>query len=103
MQTILIGNDNNVTLADLTNAATGAALTAAAVEATLYDADGDEVPGQSWPLVLNHAGSGTYRGVLDAALSLTLGKVYRLTIAVDAGSGREARWDIDVRAAQRRE
>jgi len=93
---IYIDNNNVAELRALTNSVTEVPDTGAAVEVTIKDAAGTEVPGQSWPAVMTHAAAATYRVTLDHGLVLVPNGVY--TAFVDAiGSGGEVgHWEITV-------
>lgn len=67
-----------VTLTDTEDAG----VTGATVVCTVVDRDGEEVSGQSWPLSLTDAGSGSYTGTVEHDLDVTKGQ--RLTAQVTA-------------------
>jgi len=100
---IYIGNDNLLTVDELKNAATGAYINDATVTATLTDADGTEVTGQTWPTTLAYiaASNGTYRGSLSNGLSLDRSKEYRLEVAANGGAGLVGEWTYRVYPAWR--
>ena len=83
------GNDHVVRLKGLKDSA-GEDVTAATVEATLFDGEA-EVPGQAWPLVLTADGTGNYTGVLDSAVQVTVGKRYSLHLTATIGT-TEGEW-----------
>ena len=57
-------------------------------EYTLYDGNGDEVVGQTWPAVLTLVNDGNYAGYLQADLALSATGDYKLEIKIgDGGSG----------------
>ena len=62
----------------------GVYLNAATVTATIYDALGVAVTGQSWPLTLAYVAlsNGIYRGIIDDGADFVDGEDY--TIVVDA-------------------
>lgn len=99
--------DNNMILevADLKNKLTGAFLNAATVTATLRDAAGATIGGQSWPLTLAYVASsnGVYRATLPYDLQIEVRDRLTATISVNAGGGLRARWVLDCVAADRAE
>ncbi len=103
MSTIIyfLGQDMTLTVDRLRTPA-GEYVATAVVEATLYDADGVAVVGQTWPLVLGYVSDsrGTYRGVLLAALDVVENQrcTLRVTATVD---GYTARWDLPFLVAKR--
>lgn len=100
--TLYVGNDMLLELQDLTDAITGEAQTTATVTATLQDAAGVDVTGQSWPATMAHVGAtpGTYRATLEADLEITASARYTAIIEVDS-AGVLARWDVPVVARAR--
>ncbi len=99
---IYLANDNYLEVDALKNGATDAYQNSATVTATLKTSAGAEVAGQSWPLTLDYvaASDGTYRGILDDALSLVDGTTYVAHIeAVSAGV--TAHWEKQLQAQVR--
>lgn len=94
-------NSNLIVLDALHDSVTGALITSAGVTCTLYDAIGDEVPGQAWPLALVHQGKGVYVGTLEPTLDLTEHGRYMAVVQADAGGGLKGRWELS-RVARRR-
>lgn len=97
---LYIANDHAIELRELTNGATGERVEAATVLCTLYDAEGVEIAGQAWPLVLAHIGQGDYRGTLDSTLALTERQRVRAEISASAG-GLDAHWTLRLTAIPR--
>lgn len=93
-------NTNLIVLDALRDALSGAPITNAGVTCTLYNAIGDEVAGQAWPLAMVHQGNGVYVGTLEPTLDLSEHERYMAVIRADAGSLR-GRWEI-TRVARRR-
>ncbi len=72
-------------------------ITHATVTARLLDANGDEVPGITWPVTLSHDADGTYRTTVDGtALSLTVGARYALRVNALVGNLKR-QWTPPVR------
>lgn len=90
MNALYIGNDNTIELIDLYNEVTDAYITGATVACTLYDSDGNQVSGETWPLAMAYVGgsNGAYRAVLADTLSLTPGS-YTAEITANAGAGAQ--------------
>lgn len=105
VQTLYLGNDMLLEVANLRDQATGDYLNAATVTVSLKDSSGVAVVGESWPLALAYitASNGTYRAILRDTLTLASGARYVATVIADAGEGRRAQWELDVVARTRRE
>lgn len=73
--------------------ADGDAVTDAVVTATIYDKNGDQVSGETWPVTLAHTSAGTYYGTVSANIDLVVGKSYVVDIQATA-STLEARWRV---------
>jgi hypothetical protein len=95
-------NDSLIDLTGLKDDSTGSFVTNATVTAVVKKA-GVNVTGQSWPLTLTYitASDGNYRGILEAALNVSVGDRLTLEVTVDAGSGREAFFSIPLTVRQR--
>lgn len=102
---LFVGNDTVLEIRGLKNEVTGGFLNAAAVSATLVDAEGDEVTGQGWPVNLSYvAGSdGVYRVTLPYSLGLTAGGRYTANVSANGGAGLRASWKIPCVARARQE
>lgn len=105
IQTLYLGSDMLFEMAGLRDQVTGDYLNAATVTVTLKDSAGVNVTGETWPLALAYVTSsnGVYRATLKDTLSLTANARYVATVIADAGSGKTARWELDVVARTRRE
>lgn len=99
---LLLNNSGVLELTGLRNQRTGVPIEDATVEATLYDANGDEVAGQVWPLTMDHEGSGNYVGVLSADLVLVPGERYNAKV-IGQSAGAQGEWNLSVPAARRDE
>ena len=99
---LYVANDNYLEVDALSNGATEAYENSATVTATLKTASGTNVSGQAWPLTLSYVAdsSGTYRGILDDALSITAGTTYVAHIEATA-SGLTAHWELSLQAQTR--
>lgn len=85
MQILLVGNDQSITVEGVTDSDSGEYIEDAVIQARLYNLDGTEVSGASWPITLSYTGSlGTYRGVLEDAIALEPDTAYELDISVTA-------------------
>ncbi|NOY63051.1 MAG: hypothetical protein GXP10_07865 [Gammaproteobacteria bacterium] len=101
---LYISNDNLATLDALKNAADGTWINDATVTATLVDATGSPVTGQSWPLALPYVAgtNGRYQGILEDALGLAKKSGYTLKVIAMTGSGLKGYWEKSLRALVRR-
>lgn len=100
---IYTGNDTVIEVKGLKNEVTGAFLNSATVTATLVDAEGDQVAGETWPKTLAYVASsdGIYRATLPYTMSLAAGGRYVAQISVNAGSGLRASFSLPVVARGR--
>lgn len=64
----------------------GSPVTNATVEAVIYDRLGNEIAGQSWPLLLTHDSDGNYYGTLESDIDVDVGKRYEVEIVATASS-----------------
>jgi hypothetical protein len=88
----------------LSNALTGLPINTAAVIATLKDAGGAEVPGETWPVTLTYitASAGVYRRQLGANVQLEIGQKYTVEFqATDASVPAPYTWQNDVYVVER--
>ncbi len=99
---LLIANTNLLELNGLRNAATNSFINTATVLATLQDAKGIDVVGQTWPFTLDYlpGTDGCYQAFLDADLTLDKTKTYTLTVVVQ-GDALDAKWTQQIKAKQR--
>lgn len=93
--TAYIDNDNLLKLTALKNAATGAYINDATVNATLYDPAGTVVSGADNFSLTPTGTSGEYRATLPDTLSLVPGN-YRLVVTANAGAGLQGNWPLAV-------
>ena len=93
---LYIGNDNTINLRGVRDGNSVALnyINNATVVATLYDRDGNEVPGQTWPTSLGYiaASNGDYQGNLDDSLRIGERSGYTLEIEIDAGGDNKAKF-----------
>ena len=94
MAILYINSDNVIEVQSLTDAVADTLITTATVQATLTDADGTEVTGETWPITLNHQGSGTYRGTITDTVmgNLSAGVSATITFSADDGAGKYREW-----------
>lgn len=100
-KTLYVGNDHRLTVDGLRDP-DGNYVNTAEVSATLLDAHGAEVEGETWPVSLAYVAEsdGRYRGILDDAIELVDGKSY--TLVIDAVDGESVgRWELAVKATNR--
>lgn len=81
---LYLGNDTWVRIPILTDNA-GDPVEDAVVHATLFDADGDPVGGQVWPLVLPHVAGGLYEVILDKAVEVVNNGQYEMKYTAVSG------------------
>lgn len=105
VQTLYLGNDMLLEVANLRDQATGDYLNAATVTVSLEDSEGNAVVGESWPLALSYitASNGVYRAILRDTLTLAVDARYVAEVIADSGEGRRARWDLDFVCRKRRD
>lgn len=98
-----VGNTNALELTGLKDEVTEAFINDAVVTATVKNAVGAEVAGQSWPLTLEYlSGSdGNYLGFLDAALELVAKAKYTAVIEADGGTDRIGHWEFPFKPTTR--
>jgi len=101
---LFIDNDNVLALIGLKNYVTSVYINDATVTATLYDAAGVEVTGQTWPVTMAYASGtdGIYRATLEYDLTVTTEQVYVAHVEVDGGSGLIGHFEARVMAMTRR-
>lgn len=101
---MIILNLDNPACIEINNHAicgSGEVITDAIVKATIFDSSGNEVSGQTWPLVMTHYNAGRYRGV-TGVLNLIENDIYTVTVVSEtAGGTRLAKWNADVTATRR--
>ena len=89
-----IGSDQTLSVSGLRDPITGLYVNTATVRATMYDALGVQVAGQTWPLVLSYAtaSNGNYSGILEDGRVLKDSFLYWIEIEADAGSDLIKKW-----------
>jgi hypothetical protein len=94
---LYIANDNILEVCHLREDLSGDFLNSATVSVTLFDEDGVETTGDTWPKVMPYvaASKGVYRTLLPASLVLQPNARYMAEIDVDAGSGLLGKWSVD--------
>jgi hypothetical protein len=99
---LLVGNSNVVELQNLTNQVTELHDAGATVTLTLFDASGEEVAGEIWPLTMAYdAGEETYRVTMDDEIAIVAGRFYDAEVRAE-GSGQEVgKWVVRLRAQER--
>lgn len=100
---LYVGNDTVLEVKGLKDEVAGDFLNAATVQATLYDAAGQTVGGQSWPQTLAYVtgSDGIYRATMSYLTSLVAGQRYNARITADGGSGLRAQFDVPCLARAR--
>jgi hypothetical protein len=73
------------------------------VGVTLFDCDGTEIGGTTWPIAATAVGDGPgdYCAMLSNELALTIGDEYTARVVIDAGHGRHAEIDLTLIATKR--
>jgi hypothetical protein len=99
---LYLDNSNVIELRDLKNSVTLSADTGATVQVTITDAAGAEVSGETWPVVMAHAASGTYRATLSDALAITANRKYLAVVEATGSGGEVGVWSCPVVADVRR-
>nr|BDD44148.1 hypothetical protein 20 [bacterium] len=104
MEILLTANDNLIKVRNLTNKATGTYANDATVQATLYDSDGNEVGGQTWPLTLVYIAdsNGEYQATIEAGVNVTPLKRYNIVVSATTGEGAKGQWEVSVLAKTRK-
>lgn len=94
---LYVDNDNILEVCHLREELTGDFLNTATVQVTLFDADGAETTGDTWPKPMPYVANskGVYRTVLPAALDLQPNSRYAAEINVDAGVSLLAKWVVN--------
>ncbi len=95
---IFINNDTLFKLSGLKDGAAGGSfLNAGTVSVTIYDDQGVQVPGISWPVTMAFVASsnGDYEGAVDKAIQLVAGQQYVARITAVEGT-INGEWDINL-------
>jgi hypothetical protein len=101
---VFVGNTNTVTIRRLEaleriDGVTRRAPDDATVTVTVIDKDGVEVPGQTWPTIMEPVGESPSRGDYRAVLADTVefqpnARYVAIVDAVETEGGSTARWEI---------
>jgi hypothetical protein len=94
---LYIDNDNILEVCHVREELTGDFLNSATVQVTLFNSDGAETTGDTWPKPMPYVANskGVYRVLLPASLDLQPNGRYAAEIVVDAGSGLLGKWTVD--------
>ena len=84
---VYMASHNLIELQELTDGASGSAITTATVTAVIKDSSGTNVSGETWPLTLSHVSAGTYRGTVSSAVSLTRHAKYTCYVTATTTGG----------------
>lgn len=100
---VYVANDNVLELTGLKNAVADDYIDDATVTVTLVDSAGNEVAGETWPLIMGYvaASDGDYRVTLPYGLDLSAGRSYTAQITADGGLGLRGYWALPVHAKRR--
>lgn len=103
INTLYVDNDNLLEVRNLRDELTGNYITDADVAVTLFDEGGTEVSGDTFPKPLDYVADskGVYRVVLPYTLDLVVDGRYTAEVVVDAGSGRQGMWPLEMVARAR--
>lgn len=97
--TLLINTTTAITVSGLKirNAPANSAI----VQVTLYESDGDEVEGETWPVTLGYVANskGVYEGELSADINVDEGGKYEAVI-VATQDGNKRTWYVPLVAAK---
>jgi hypothetical protein len=101
-----IGNDNLLTLSELSSAAPGSLgfTNTASVVMTIVASGADSgIGGQSWPadMTLVNSGIGQWQGAIADTASFSNGEFYQAIVEADAGPGLHGKWRVPVKAIVR--
>ena len=91
MQLLYVGESNLVEIDDLRTSSDQNIVSTATVTGQLYEENGTTTNGSPITLALTDASLGRYQGNLPSSLSLTVGSIYFLAIAVSGGGLTGAR------------
>lgn len=103
VMTVYRGSDMLLEVEGLTDEASGDIVNTATVSATLKDAAGATVAGETWPKTMPYVAntSGVYRALLPATLVLAANARYTAEITA-LYNGYKAFWTVDVLCKTRR-
>jgi hypothetical protein len=92
-----VDNTNLVELKGLKSATEESFINDAVVTLTVLDSDGEEVAGQTWPVVMEAVGTdgeGDYQAVIEHDAELVAGQEYTAVIEANAGENRRGQWEF---------
>ena len=100
---IYVGNDNLLKADHVREEVTGEFMNSATVQVTLFDGNGEEVGGDTWPRTMDYVtdSKGVYRTTLPKTLDLVPNGRYVAAVEVDGGAGLYAKWTIQCVARSR--
>ena len=102
MDTLFIGTEMTIALADMKWVGTGAIVSDnTVVECTLLDKTGAPVVGQIWPLNMTNYSEGVFAGTLQATLELSLNHTYTASVTATAPNGSILHMECDYQAVDR--
>ena len=95
---VYVANTNIIEVLGLKSLIEDEFIADADVTVTVKDAEGTNVTGQTWPLMLASIDGtdpeGNYRGILKDTLELTAGDTYYAHVDADAGADRVGHWEF---------
>ena len=97
-----LNNSLLIELDGLQNAADDSYVNTATVAASLKDANGDNLVGESWPVSLAYVGgsNGKYQGTVAAGLTVAKGDIIKLFVTATA-AGLAGEWTEDLQVEAR--
>lgn len=106
MEFAYIGNDNILTMVELSSAAPGSMgyTNTASVVVTVVDSGATSgVGGQSWPATMTLVSSetGKWQATIADTASLSNGGYYQAIVEADSGPGLHGKWKVPVKAIVR--
>ena len=100
--TLFVDNSGVAELRNLRDSITGVLDDSASVALTIFDADGAEVAGETWPVSMTSTGAGLYRRLLPASLVLSAKAKYTALAVATSSTGAIGSWRCQVIAEDRR-
>ena len=68
---------------------------------TIYDGEGEEVPGQSWPAGLTRNEPGDYAGIIESDVEFLPNRRYTAVVTIGTEPNSRAVFNVDVRPVER--
>lgn len=96
MLTLYIDSHNVLEIEGLKNSIDDAACTDATITATIRDRSGDLLTGESWPVTLSHVAAGTYRHILDSAVSVKEQHRYKVRVEATSPTVGDKVWEEEI-------